>query len=746
MKSLDQLNSRKHLFTIATTLGALIASLIIVSPFFLSRTENTSGGAVLRVPQTHDMVQHLAVMKDFDKVLKSGNLYPRWLPDYNKGYGGPWMDFYPPGFYYLASLFNLVTNDWINAVFIISVLGLAASGLAFYLLSRLFYSRAASATAALLYMALSCHVVDLYWRGALPQFMGFIFLPLVVYFAFKVGSGGRAYDYAGLALFYGLFLMMHSPVSLLMTYALAFYALAWAARDREWKIALRIGIGMAIGIALGAIYWFPAAYDRRFIQEFFTLVFPYHSSYLTLMPGDDFTNLINHSFALQTLLLIIAILILRAASKTVTADERDGRQEIRQTRLWIIMAVATTFMCTSYSIYISRLLPKIDIATFAWRWLPIACLFTLLVVAATIDKVLATADFSPARLWGYRAALGAAIVFNIWFTWDAVIFQTLSHPTMNATSDYVDGGFTPTGASYPQTLPDTPLVMMNPEKGSSEVVFWQPYHRQVIVSAEEPSTVRIKTYNYPGWVARLDGEAVPLSSDEHGVQLISIPPGRHTLETRFASTPARTFAAVLTVLGFLTVFGLTVIGFVQRSKQRVNLTPAPARQSYTAVAGGSVSDKPGPQLMAKEKTEKRAQIKPFWPVAIILLVLLVGLIVVVSVRRAGNPSSVDGAQTGLPGAPRAASMAVGSEVRLRVAGAVNIFVAVDPSALDEMVRALSSKDNAKVESMVQSGRVITIDNNTRVRILEVNSGRIKARILDGPNTLMDGWVPERWVQ
>jgi hypothetical protein len=83
---------------------------------------------------------------------------------------------------------------------------------------------------------------------------------------------------------------------------------------------------------------------------------------------------------------------------------------------------------------------------------------------------------------------------------------------------------------------------------------------------------------------------------------------------------------------------------------------------------------------------------------------------------------------------------------LRVAGAVNIFVAVDPSALDEMVRALSSKDNAKVESMVQSGRVITIDNNTRVRILEVNSGRIKARILDGPNTLLDGWVPERWVQ
>src|SRR5215208_8498701 len=272
MKSLEQLNAKKHFFTIAIVLGALIASSIIVSPFFLSRSEKTSSGMALRVAQTHDLVQHLAVMKDFDAVLKSGHLYPRWLPDYNKGYGGPWMDFYPPGFYYLTSLVNLVTNDWISTLFILSILGLAASGIAFYLLSRLFYGRAASAAAALLYMALSCHVVDLYWRGALPQFMGFIFLPMIVYFAFRLGAGYRAYDYAGLALSYGLFLMTHSPVSLLMTYALAFYALAWSARERDWKIALRLGLGMGLGIMLGAIYWLPAAYDMRYIQEYFSIV------------------------------------------------------------------------------------------------------------------------------------------------------------------------------------------------------------------------------------------------------------------------------------------------------------------------------------------------------------------------------------------------------------------------------------------------------------------------------------------
>ncbi|HEX8185659.1 MAG TPA: hypothetical protein VF747_12930, partial [Blastocatellia bacterium] len=360
---------------------------------------------------------------------------------------------------------------------------------------------------------------------------------------------------------------------------------------------------------------------------------------------------------------------------------------------------------------------------------PIASLFTLLVVAATIDKLLARAEFSTMRLWAYRAALGAAIVFNIWFTVQAVIVKTLSHPTMNAPVDYVDAGFTPTGAVYPQELPDTPLVVMSPEQGESEVVTWQPYHRQVIVSADEPSTVRLKTYNYPGWVARLDGEAVPLSSDERGVQLVSVPAGRHTVEIRFASTPPRTFAAALTVLGFLAVFGLTVMGFAQRSKQRVNI--APARQGDQA---------------AKETPEKRRLLKPLLPVAILLLVLIAGLVVALWLRRAGNPASVDGAQAGAAGLPRASTMAVGSEARLKVAGLASVFVAVDTKALDEMISALASKDGSKVESMVQSGRVISIDNNTRVRILEVNSGRIRARILDGPNTLMDGWVPERWVQ
>ena len=103
--------------------AALIAGTVLAAPFYLSHKEVTPDGTVLRAINTHDMAQHLAVMEQFDKVLRSGVLYPRWLPDVNKGYGLAWTNFYPPGFYYLTSLVNLAVRDWMKTLFLVSALG-----------------------------------------------------------------------------------------------------------------------------------------------------------------------------------------------------------------------------------------------------------------------------------------------------------------------------------------------------------------------------------------------------------------------------------------------------------------------------------------------------------------------------------------------------------------------------------------------------------------------------------------------
>jgi hypothetical protein len=691
------------------SLGAFIAGALIATPFFVHKDFASKG---LWMVNTHDMIQHLAVMKDFDKVLKSGTLYPRWLSDINNGYGIPWMNFYPPGFYYAASIVNAAFNDWTKTLFAISIFGFAASGLAFYWLVREFRSTTASAIAALFYMLVPYHVINLYWQGAMPQFLGFIFLPLTLLFAYRVGSAGRLRDYAGLGLFYGAYLMTHAPVSFLMSYTLAFYGIVWTVWRRDWKIALRIAMGMIVGLALGAIYWLPAAIETKDIQEHFTALFPYNKSYITLMPLEGFGNLLNHSFALQTLTIILAAFIIRNFLRT-NDESSDWKM---QTRMWILMAAVTTFMSTSFSIYVSELLPKIQIATFAWRWLAISNLFTALLVAAAIDRLRAHTNLTAMKRWACAGGLAALMVWNVGYTIQGVVRGALSNPPFNAPEMYVEGGFTPVNSTLPQNLPETPQVVIQPEGGASETIRWDPYHRDLAVSVDQPSQVRLRTYNFPGWSATVDGQKTPIESDRDGIQIVSVPAGRHRIESSFTNTAPRTVGALLSALGLLAVLSL---GTFDRAREANRL--------------------------AEEATTSRVTlyVKLLKPVAPVAFALLIGAVLLFWLSSGGRSAPAAGNNLSVKTRTSAAST---DEKMLHIDGATSVVAAADERALDDLMNALASRNNSGVDSLVESGRAFRLPNDTTVRMLQFGGGKTKVRILQGEHLMTEVWVPERWIK
>ncbi len=743
MMLLQKIKSNPYFIRISFVLLTFVVGFIIASPFFLSRSNSVSGSVTMLA--THDMVQHLAVMQDFDKVLKSGVFYPRWLPDINNGYGIPWMNYYPPGFYYLSSFVHTFLSEWKATLFFISVLAFAASGITFYLLSRLFYSRFASAVAGLLYIAAPYHVLELYWRGAMPEFMGFILTPLIIYFTVKLGRRGKATDYAGLGIFYGLFLITHIPVAFLMSYVLALYGLIWAFRGKDWKIAFRIALGMVIGFLLSAIYLLPAALETKDIQEHFTNIFPYHASYITLLSVDDFGVLINYSFELQGLLILTSIAILSAAPLLKPSPDRDDNHEKvanrqSQTRLWIIMAIASAFMCTSLSIHISKLLPKIQVATFAWRWMVIAGLFTALLVAAAIDRLRDGTEFSSIRLWTYRTAIGAVIIFNIWFTIHQVIIGALSHPSHGQPAVYVDAGFTPAGSTHPQDLSVTDRVIIKPASGTSEVIRWEPTQREVVVNISEPSTVRLKTYNFPGWTARIDGEVATLSKDRDGVQVIEVPPGIHKLEVSFINTLPRTLGTILSGLGFLIIIGLTFVAQWQRKKSEVKSDGEFSEHKNEPESGAAVDVGVEGQGKGKWKwTDKRTR-----QIGIVSLLLLAVIFTLLMISRPFKKEENSILSNNAP--TQSGAMSIGSEARLQIQGLDSILVSSDDNALHELMDALPKRDESAIEKLVQSGKVFRVPNGTKVRILEFGSSKTKVRIIEGNHLLLDGWVPERWVK
>ncbi|HXG63897.1 MAG TPA: 6-pyruvoyl-tetrahydropterin synthase-related protein, partial [Blastocatellia bacterium] len=674
---------------VITVLIALTVGAAVVMPFYFSRDEKSAGSnRMMRLIQTHDLPTLLAIMDQFDKGLRSGVLYPRWYPDWNNGYGIPMGNFYPPGLFYLTTLINAATKDWVHTLFIICVLSLAGSGLALYHLARQFFGRPASAAAALVYMLFPVHQLDLYWRGAIPQFFGYVMLPLVFYFVYRLGSRGRARDYAAVGLLHGVYIMTHLPVSYMFTYALAFFAVLWAVRARDWKILLRLAGGLAIAILVSAIFWLPAAIERRDVYEWVSATFPYHHVYLTLLPAKNpFDKLINNAFTFNALALIVVIVVLRQAASrqpSELAKENSRHSAWLHIRLWMIMGVATIFMTTSFSICISMLIPEIQIAVPPFRWLAITSMFTALLIGACVEHWRSLAELRPAVTWACRAALIAVVAMNLWLTAQGVIIQAVANPSFEPTAKFSESGSLPKGATWPHLLPDGELALLEPQGGTIEMMNWEPTYRKVSVKVDDPATLRLKTYNFPGWTARVNGKVVPLLSDKDGIQVVELAPGVNVVEVSFENTWPRTVGTAVSAIAFLFVIGLTLAPGLRHREA------AGARREQAA-------------------TKRMPRIALIVGAAAIGVVLLA-----VILSRSG---AQDASRSDSPAAAPASQGTAGSDPRLSLRGAEAIRVAADPAALNELVGALSARDTQKVEALVQAGKVFTVENNTRVRVL-----------------------------
>jgi uncharacterized membrane protein len=515
--------------------GALVLALVLVAPFFLVRRGDVARGLRwMAVPVTHDMRQHLSVLRQVDEAVRTGALYPRWQPEFNKGYGLPWLNFYPPGFYWLAEVFLVIVGDALDAIFLVCVVMMFASALATYALARQFFSRVASAGAAAFAMIGPYHQLDLYWRGALPELVGFVFVPLILLLALRAGTTGAMKWIAALALALGAYVMTHVPVAYLLTITLVAYAVLWAVLQRDVRIALRIGAGVAWGYAASAVYWLVAMLERRHVQDTFSTSFPYHRSYVILRSGGDpFLEMLDASFMAMAVALVAALFLVRG--------ELDP-----QKRMIRILAAGTLFMVTPYSIYVGRLIPNLNSVSFAWRWLVIATVLVSLMVAMAIEAC--------PRSW----ILIAALLLNAGTT-VRVMVRAFDNPNVDAPVSYVETGFVPGRAGDPEKLPDdAPRAAIDARDGSVTVAKWEPLRREILVHAARDTRLSLRTYRFRGWTARVDGRVTDIEMDAFGAQVIPVAAGTHRVVVTFENPRTRTALAVVSAIAFLAALVVTL--------------------------------------------------------------------------------------------------------------------------------------------------------------------------------------------
>src|SRR4030042_270767 len=95
----------------------------------------------------HDGRHSVYFLVEFDRSFRDGVLYPRWMPDFNFGYGYPFFNIYQPGAFYLGEAFHLAGLDFVTATKLVFALGVVLSAVTMYLLGSRLWGPAGGACA-----------------------------------------------------------------------------------------------------------------------------------------------------------------------------------------------------------------------------------------------------------------------------------------------------------------------------------------------------------------------------------------------------------------------------------------------------------------------------------------------------------------------------------------------------------------------------------------------------------------------
>lgn len=126
---------------------------------------------------THSYLYNHMWTRHFGEQMAAGHLYERWLPRSFEGLGSPAFYFYPPFAYWLSGGLNALGLSIGQAINGASLALMIASGIAMHTWLKARGTR--PLLGAALYMIMPYHLHDIYVRGALAEFAGFLWLPLI---------------------------------------------------------------------------------------------------------------------------------------------------------------------------------------------------------------------------------------------------------------------------------------------------------------------------------------------------------------------------------------------------------------------------------------------------------------------------------------------------------------------------------------------------------------------------------------
>jgi len=222
-------------------------------------------------------VYRIAALAD---AWEHGVLYPRLFPQFGFGYGQAVLNYYAPLSYAPGALLAVLGMSPAAAAEWTIALGFVLAAFAAYGMGKYLWGPTGGILAAIVYTYFPYHLADAYLRGALPEHMAFVFLPLIVWStveAFREVHPVAAYlwgslAWAGLVYTHNLTVLLMAPAWIVLVLALALAGgqargsgTSRAEQPRKWRRLGGATAGVALAAGLSAWVWLPFLAESRYV-------------------------------------------------------------------------------------------------------------------------------------------------------------------------------------------------------------------------------------------------------------------------------------------------------------------------------------------------------------------------------------------------------------------------------------------------------------------------------------------------
>ncbi|MDE3088489.1 MAG: glycosyltransferase family 39 protein, partial [Chloroflexota bacterium] len=507
----------------------------------------------------HDARHSVYFLQMFDQSLRDGAWFPRWATDMVFGYGYPlWLILAPIPFF-IGEAFHLVGFDFVSAVKIVDGLAILFSALAMYLFASRVLNKNAALVAAVAYVYLPYHLVDSYVRAAQAELVAYVFPPLV-FWAFHALAETRRPRYVPLAaLAYAGLMLAHIQTAVLFTPIIGLYVLfllvslaresrtqkaesSEQTRTAAFRFVLSAFCAVVLALGIAAIFLLPVAFEQKFLtpEPLIGGFFSYRSHFLNanqlLSPfwgygyaGENGTD--QFSLQLGVIPTLLAIIALFALAKT--------RGAIRaHIALFALVVIGIVLLMLPISrplwdlfagvvAYVQFPWRLLILTTFALAFLSGAALYALPDSARDLAPVLALVLIFVAASYPYTEPQHTDAVFNYQTQME---FEVKDRELLGDTVWMAPGKRPQDSPLVAQYIAGQPLqkAIALDESASVQMLRHGGQSDDVRVDARAPARILFYTRYFPGWVATLDNQPLPVEAyGEQGLILVNVPPGIH---------------------------------------------------------------------------------------------------------------------------------------------------------------------------------------------------------------------------